>query len=221
MDSYFLKARDWYVSKYQSAGVQLIYSIVMCIIVASCVIAALEEITIDSTHYKMPIAVYTNDQINYYTNIKSISNKGEDINISVARYLIQKYVINREEYKYGFLSASERGDKIMTIRRNSSRRVFDQYINYLNPTTNIDSPILKYGYNVERVIENINVSFAYGVKRPDYAVVQFNIREISSTSEQVETWKAIVKFSMSDIMNIIDNNTALNFVVTGYELAAM
>ncbi len=217
MDSYFLKARYWYVDKYLAVGIQLIYSLVMFVIVAFCVMTSVEEATSNGFEHKIPIIVYAHDQVNYFTDVKGISEKGDSINISVARYLVKKYIMIREGYRYGALSQSERGDRIMMIRANSSRKVFDQYVSYLSPSINPESPVLMYRYDTERIVGDVQISFNKDTERPSQAYAKFTVKEISINGEKYEDWEAKIRFSMNDIDDVITNDAEINFIITDYE----
>ncbi|MDJ1407181.1 MAG: type IV secretion system protein [Candidatus Midichloria sp.] len=137
--------------------------------------------------------------MDFQSRIKSLAQGDESIDISVVRYLIAYYVINREEYRYNGLNQDTIQEKLSSIRSTSSRRVYTNYLNYMDPQKNPDSPILKYKLQIERTISIESIKFPEGVNRPNTACVIFKAIEKNSTKESASYWLAEINFSLNSI----------------------
>ncbi|WHQ46634.1 MAG: hypothetical protein MTP17_03980 [Candidatus Midichloria sp.] len=142
---------------------------------------------------KYPVPIYVDDQVDFRSRIKSLAQGYESIGISVARYLIAQYVINKEEYKYSGLNQDMTPRKIQIV-------------------------LLKYKLQIERAISIESVKFPGGVNKPNIAHVLFKAVEKNSTKESASYWLAEINFSLNSITNVLDYESNLNFIVIAYEI---
>lgn len=213
---YFERARNWYADKYLAVDTQT-FALSLCLIVI--LIGGYFSIDSMMDKYfaiKYPIPVYVDDQINFRLNIKPLTRGSESIDTSVSRALLTRYVINREEYRYNGVNLDIIQEKFASIRSNSSRRIYTNYLNYMDPQKNPDSPILKYKLQTERMIEILSVNFPKGIDRPEFAKIMFRSVEKHGEKELISYWSTDINFSLNNITDILDNKNELNFIVTSY-----
>lgn len=214
---YFEKARNWYADKYLGVNTQVIASSIFLLIISTGAYFVVDSMMDKYFAVKYPVPIYVDDQVDFQSRIKSLAQGYESIDISVVRYLIAYYVINREEYRYNGLNQDIIPEKLLSIRSTSSRRVYTNYLNYMDPQKNPDSPILKYKLQTERTISIESIKFPEGVNRPNTAHVIFKAIEKNSTKESASYWLAEINFSLNSITNVLDYKSNLNFIVTAYK----
>ncbi|MFV9987831.1 MAG: VirB8/TrbF family protein [Candidatus Midichloria sp.] len=214
---YFEKARNWYADKYLGVNTQVIASSIFLLIISTGAYFVVDSMMDKYFAVKYPVPIYVDDQVEFQSRIKSLAQGDESIDISVVRYLIAYYVINREEYRYNGLNQDIIQEKLSSIRSTSSRRVYTNYLNYMDPQKNPDSPILKYKLQIERTISIESIKFPEGVNRPNTAYVIFKAIEKNSTKESASYWLAEINFSLNSITNVLDYKSNLNFIVTAYK----
>lgn len=214
---YFEKARNWYADKYLGVNTQVIASSIFLLIISTGAYFVVDSMMDKYFAVKYPVPIYVDDQVDFQSRIKSLAQGDESIDISVVRYLIAYYVINREEYRYNGLNQDIIQEKLSSIRSTSSRRVYTNYLNYMDPQKNPDSPILKYKLQIERTISIESIKFPEGVNRPNTAYVIFKAIEKNSTKESASYWLAEINFSLNSITNVLDYKSNLNFIVTAYK----
>ena len=215
---YFERARNWYADKYLSPNTQVAALLIFFITAAIGTYFIVDSMLDKYFSVKYPVPIYVDDQINFQSRIKSLAEGYESIDISVARYLVAQYVIHREEYKYNGTNQDVVQEKLSAIRASSSRRVFSDYLSYMSPQKNPNSPILQYKLQTERVISVISVYFPEKVDRPSIAKVAFKATEKNSEGEESSYWLAELNFSLNNIMNVLDYKSNLNFIVTSYQV---
>lgn len=215
--SYFKDALEWYSCRYiypfTSRSAMLL--IVIFFIFASYVM--LKVTHHDYQHKQYPLPIYAEDEVLYIPKIKSISTQKEPINISVARYLSSKYVTFREGYNPNdFIELLNKEVLLKKIKALSSKKIFNDYQNFMNPDINPDSPIIFYKGHTQRIISIKNVEFKGHPFNPDYAIVTYEAYEKTKASNTKTQWKAEVDFMMSDIGQVFDKKVPLKFIVTRY-----
>jgi type IV secretory pathway component VirB8 len=213
---YFRDTFEWYATKHMYFYTFRAYLAIMLIFV--CVglgfMYLVSQMTFVVKSYPFPI--YALDETKYFPIMKPISTEKESINISVARYLVGKYVLLREEYKFAEQSGEAKAILEQKIRNLSSFKIFRNYLNYMDPDFNSDSPLISYKNHTQRIIKITKVELTGNPFRPDAAEVAFQAEERGVFGESVSTWKAEVDFNMSDIEKIFKKQSRLSFVVTRY-----
>lgn len=200
---YFDKAKEWYVAKYLCEFRNLLYIAVIFII---SVYSAYNVYRIAAAYYTIPMvpfAIYFDDDVDNFARIKPISgDKRETISVSLARYMLAEYVVLRESYSRDLLDLANWEALLSKVRSLSSRRVFSDFIHFMNTQENPDSPILKYRFSKKRTITIRNVDFGQLAEHsvPDSATVDFDA-VVSSDNGMVQSdrMKVMVEFDINDI----------------------
>lgn len=167
----------------------------------------------------LAFAIYAVDEVKYFPILKPLATKKESIEVSVARYMIDRYVKLRERYDpmdYTEDSATAYQNRIYAL---SSRQMIDQYQAFINPETNPDSPILKYKNRIIRnvTIKSINLLPENGVT--DSAEVIFDVMYYNKTTKEFspkEEYQAMVKYIINNIDRVYSKEEKLYFAVTDY-----
>lgn len=139
--------------------------------------------------------------------------------MSIARYMLSYYVKTRESYNPLKISPSNWLEYISKIRNISSRKAFNEFQSYIDPSLNPDSPIVLYKDTSERSIEIKSVMFHGNKLEPDSATVFFNATEKSRNDSVTTSWKAEMHFNMPDMINVFADHRIMEFIVTQYEVS--
>jgi type IV secretion system protein VirB8 len=215
---YFEDARDWYISKYVMLfSIRALYAIIALIIGISAHVI-FDSARQDYTVKQYPFSIYAEDELKYFPLIKSIARKKEPINLSVAKYLASQYVELRENYKFSNQVGEEKDKLLMKISSLSTKKVYRDYLNYMDPNLNPDSPLVVYKNVTQRIVSVKEITSPNNKNViPDNIEVKFEASEIDKEGNIIKTnWIAEVEFSMSDIDKVFDKTETLNFIVTKY-----
>lgn len=213
---YFKEARNWYAIKYLSAKTQHLYWLIIAIISVGSAYVAIGTSVLDQETKDYPLPLYFNNSVKYFPQIVSLSQPGDSINISIARYLVNYYINAREGYNPLKIDTENWNKHLSRIQSLSSRRVFSQYQAWIDPAINPDSPIIIYKDNTERTIHITRVVFSTDITPPDSATAFFTATETNKDSTVTSNWAADVKFSMADTDMVLDNPSSMQFVITYY-----
>jgi type IV secretion system protein VirB8 len=215
---YFEDAKQWYASKYL-----FVYSLRTYVIIFFVVIAFATKIMYDlfeqeSSLKLYPFPIYAYDTVNYFPKIKPISTVKEPINVSVARYLSGQYVVFREGYTYNDFQGENRIILNNKIRSLSSRKIYREFLDYVDPSLNPDSPQIKYKNKITRTINVLNVELFGKYELPEGAKVTYETVERERTESTSTKWVANIKFTMLDLeKKDEDGNSTLSYTVTNYK----
>lgn len=164
-----------------------------------------------------PFPIFAVDHTLYAPSIKPLAIQKEPMDVSVARYLAQKYVEYREGYRpQNFsddLNRQVLTDKLKSI---SSRRTFKEYQDFMNPDVNLQSPLIVYKNKTQRIITVTKIEMKGEVSRPDYATIYFTAVEKNAESETKTNWVSEVDFMMTDISKVSTKDIPFDFKVTKY-----
>ncbi len=215
---YFSDAREWYASKYLYPYTQKAYIGVIAIVLIIFTIIIFQTTLLDNIKKKYPFPLYTEDEVNYYSKILPIADGSEPIPISVARYFASSYVKVREGYDFGVIDDKDNWKRLLReVRELSSRKVFSDYVDYVDTYRNPDSPVIRYKSNTKRIIEIEKVEFPRISNSPESAKVYYKAIEKTDKDEKTSFWVANLTFSMTDIDNVLDNKVKLQFTITKYD----
>ena len=213
---YFCEARKWHFEKYVFIRSQHLYFCLLALILLFSSYVAINTARINYDPKSFPIPLYFNYDTNSFLRISTLSQEGDNINNSIARYLISYYVKSRESYnpiKITPLNWNEYTSKLLSV---SSRKVFNQFQNYMNPSSNPDSPILLYKDNTARDITIKNIIFNSSNGVPDKATIWFEAIERNRDGYITTSWKAEVQFNMPDMSLVFEDPELMEFMVTDY-----
>ncbi|MSO13983.1 VirB8/TrbF family protein [Rickettsiales endosymbiont of Trichoplax sp. H2] len=217
-NDFYQRSLKWFLYKYVNinATLRLLLIVVVIFFIAAMLIINTANVTKESHRYPFPI--YFNNEVKYFPKIQSIGNKNENINLSVAKYLIINYLKMREEFDENSLIPEKLNEKLNYVNNVSSLKVFQKYFKFINIDDNPDSPLLKYRYKNSRIITIDKVVFSKDVIVPSYAQVYYKVRSLIDKKENIENKIAEITFFMSEInKKFIDSKQDLNFLITDYK----
>ncbi|UAT43169.1 hypothetical protein GUI12_03335 [Anaplasmataceae bacterium AB001_6] len=211
-DRYYAEALKWYHKKYISVLWELNYLFyILCIAFFIIFLLYLSLKKFMPIAEKVPFKIYRSYE-NTDDQTKLIKLKSDNTKIGVqnaiARYLIENYVTQRENYSINNLENQEN-----YIRNNSSYQVFKEFIDQMN-IQNRDSPIIKYKQNtVKTNILNIEIKNLNSINSSALLDIK------KSISNNQDHWDTIyVQYQLSDINLAYKNNVPLEFLVINYEV---
>lgn len=216
---YYQDARTWYNQKYLSMISQRARIRVIIFIIAAAFLGMLYTYSLNVVSKKYPFPIYAYDETEYFPHIKPLSYDKEPITNSVSRYLLKKYVEFRENYNYSDYTGEGRDIQIKRIQSLSSRKVLKQYLDYIDPEANPQSPLVLYKLHSTRQVTVTDVKFI----NHDEAEVYYNVDlknngDFTLTTENSTTqWKALISFKLSDIAKVVNKKQKLAFVVINYQ----
>ncbi|AIF81591.1 putative type IV secretion system protein [endosymbiont of Acanthamoeba sp. UWC8] len=215
---YFNDSKEWYASKYLYSYTQKAYIGIIAIFSVIFTIVIFKTVMIDNIKKLYPFPLYSEDEVKYYSKIIPVSKGSEPVTISVARYFASAYIKSREEYDFKVVNDKEAWKELLRrVRELSSRKIFSDYVDYIDTTTNPDSPIIKYKDSIKRIIQIQNIEFPKNSVNPESAIVYYKAIEQTDKEEKVSFWKTSITFSMSNIENILDNKSEVEFTITKYD----
>jgi type IV secretion system protein VirB8 len=219
-EQYFERARSWYVDKYVAINSQAVGAFLIMVILAAASYFTVDSMLLKYFKIMYPVPIYVDDQVNFQSKIAPLATNYESIDISIARSLLTNYIINREEYRYSLSDPEVIKERLAAIRSSSSRRVYDDYLAYLDPRENPDSPIIKYKTKAERNVKIVSVTFPKSAIRPKSAIVEFSTIEAKDENNTGFNWIAEVQFSLSSISDVLERKSGCSFIVTRYQVTS-
>lgn len=212
---FFVMANKWYNIKYLYPYTQALWTLIMVLLLGITVLVVGSILNMQYTSKKIPFSVYIDNQVDYISYIRPLAGSYESTNISIARYLVSYYVKLRESYNPTLLDESSWQSFFNQIQALSSRRVFSEFVRYMDTQSNPQSPVLLYRTTFERVINEIQIIFPEGdYNKPDTATVYFKAIARGRESSETKNWKAEITFDMSDMSTGVQNK--LYFTVIKY-----
>jgi len=214
---YFQEARKWYFDKHLFVKSNHTYFFIIALILCFSSYVALKIAMINYEPKTFPIPLYFNDATTSFLEISPLSKEGDSINVSIARYMLSYYVKSRESYNPLKISPSNWLEYISKIRNISSRKAFNEFQNYIDPSLNPDSPIVIYKDSVERSVEIKDVMFHGNHSQPDSATIIFDATEKTRTNSSTTSWRAEVEFNMPDMNTVFEDHRVMEFIVSRYK----
>jgi len=216
---YFTDARQWYAYKYLLPYTLRTLAFIFFAIAALAAYIMFNLYQQESEVKIQPFPMFAYDSVNYYPRAKPISNVKEPINISVARYLSSEYIKFRESYNFKNLE----NETSKTVLRNkikslSSRKVYNEYLDYIDPVKNPNSPIIIYKDTKEIEVQIDSVELMGQWDFPETAKITFSKIENDGDNKVVTKWNADISFTMLDLDKKNENGSSnLSFTITYYK----
>jgi type IV secretion system protein VirB8 len=214
---YFEQAMSWYESKYLSyIAERSIFILLSVIMLVNLAIVSIKILSLPSASHRIPFIKYIENSVDEIARIRHLDYKQQGSpQISVAEYLISKYIENYQSFNVKTME-----EMIKYVKNQSSRKVYKKFQDYLN-ISNPESPILKYQMHTKRLIDIQSVSI-YNNKQliPEEAQVIFKATYYrKGKSVGVDFWEANLSFTLSDINLVVRKFTPLNFLITNIEFS--
>ncbi len=201
---YFVQARVWYNELYLKQLGERSFFVVITLLAALTIFLSL---VVYSSMYPLtrsvPYTIIGNNESMYEDTpfIRHIREvKGEDINVSMSRFLMKNYVATREKYKYDVIDIERRFSR---IRATTADAEFLKYQNETSPE-NPSSPTNKYGRNATRevLVQRVDLNLAV---TPPQAKVYYATLLNAGTGKQINQWLATITFRFPSVK--VDQST--------------
>lgn len=213
--AYYIQALKWYFAKYLKDYIYVRYLIIVVIFlgIATFLIyktsASIQEIK------RYPFPVYFKDEVKFFSNLKRIGNQNENVNVSIAEYMITNYLKKMEEFNMHSLEPENLKKRLNFIRNLSSLKVFREYFRLIDIEENYNSPLLKYRYDNARTIKVDKIIFEKGTTAPFSAKAYYTLYDKLDNKESAIKKSVEIRFLMSAVdENFISSKKALNFLIT-------
>jgi len=133
--------------------------------------------------------------------------------------MLERYLILREKYDPNEFSDENMDFLLNKIKSLSSKRMFSDYEDFINPETNFESPILMYKNKFERYIVVTNFTLTSDSYSGDGAEITFDAMLKNKVTKQVETssYKAVMNYIISDLSLVSQKKAPFCFAVTDYK----
>ncbi|MFN7039034.1 MAG: VirB8/TrbF family protein [Alphaproteobacteria bacterium] len=211
--NYFIDSKNWYFRSFIYPIVER--SVLGAISIIFIIILFQVLLTINSLFpikQRIPLIIKLQDSNDKIPLISTISNKNENPQESVKKYLIKRYVENWESYQFDTVEK-----QINVIKNSSSKYIFKKFYNYIS-LNNPDSPLL-YQKQISRMVQIISMDFDDDESN---VVVQFTVNSIDNNTknETLTRWIANINFQIEDIVTLMESkeSKSLDFIVTDYQV---
>lgn len=222
---YYNDARNWFANKYILAASERAYVCILCLIFICFSIIILGFYGSINPALDQPTYLHlTNDISKTYSLIADARDRTYALNSQeidrspqndVNSYLLAKYVITRERYKFGQITDSDNYIKNTSVN--------NEYLKYHNQNSinNEFSPELTYQDKFRRDISITKIKHTKLKQNINSAVVYFKASEVDLTSNKISDsyYRVSVTYQVDDINQLlISQSNNLNFIVTDYRL---
>ena len=215
---YYASVLDWYFGKYLKDHTYVRYLFIVVIFFGIAAFLIYKTSMLNKEVERYPFPVYFKDEVNYFANIKDISSKDENINVSIAKYMVTQYLKKVEEFNLKSIKPEKLNKRLNFIKNLSSLKVFQKYFKFIDIDQNHDSPLLKYRYNNSRTIKIDKVIFEKDVSTPSSVKVYYTVYDNLNNKENAIRKNAEIKFLMSTInKDFINSGKKLNFLITDFD----
>ena len=214
--TYFRDSLSWYFNKYmiRSQVFVLALCVLCCALSLGTIVVSLYELyPLSKIHYFINEVDEVDGKSYYLQNIDDIKHKDISANESLAYYLIEQYIINRQSYS---LASYREKTNAEYVRHNTIKKEYHKFISEIR-SGNKDSPVRRLGTNfyIEAKVDDMKLQDMQN------AVVYFTTYTISkkdNKQHQVDKYKAEVRFIMSDIESYDYDKDQFLFRVLDYNL---
>lgn len=194
--SYFRRARQWFDVIYHRPIAERSYFIVITILaVVTIFFSTLVYLSMQPLVRTVPYTLYSTDIVEELPVIKPLKQSAyEDLNLSIARFLLEDYVTLREGYRYDVSLLEYNFNR---VRGTTSEGEFLNYQAQINPE-NASSPFNKYGRNGTREIF-ISTSVIDFDIYPQMAQVYFATKTQANNRRDENSWIANITFRLPEL----------------------
>jgi type IV secretory pathway component VirB8 len=216
--SYFKEASSWYAHIFLEPYSQKVYQFLATITIILATYILIEIANTDYIQTKVPFAIYFDDNLDFISRIKPITQGNESINTSYARYFLKYYVGLHESYDL------EWEQNIYRLKALSSLRIYNNYLQMMDPNSNPESPVLRYKGHTTRNIEIVDVILPEQAIHDKGTVIFKAIEKNNGQQQEVNNfsiWQADVEFAMTDFNKVIKDKLAPRFIVTRYNVTRL
>ena len=234
--SYFKDALEWYMFRYVNPfcerTILLIVAAIAIFVTYNLFFTIKNMLPIKE---QLPIIIKAKDEAVYFPVIKKLrdSKNIRTVDEAIAKYLLIRYLKEREEYDFRRSDIEAVNTKFNIIKNNSSPEEYRDFQSFMNEN-NPNSPIINFGKNVTR---NINID-SFDFKRiqinnfidktrdfisleiPTEAEVKYEAITTVNGNPTSQTFlnRIFFKFEGVSAKDKEVKNKKLNFTVTDYKI---
>lgn len=206
--AYYQNARRWYDDIYHKPIAERSYYIVIMVLSALTIFfSSLVYTSMSPLKRVVPYTIYTQDMSNEFSVLTSLKEEpGEDINLSIVRFLIKNYISVREDYSYDVTKLEWQYNRVQAV---SDAEEFARYRVFVNPE-NLSSPLNRYGrtHLREANIYNLSIDLDDDVKM---ATAYFTTYLRSEEGLEQNNWVAKITFSFPELTVDPESNEVLQW----------
>jgi hypothetical protein len=216
-ESYYSESLKWYLYKYVNNYIYVRYFFVFVIMFGISAFLIYQTSKVNSDQERYPIPIYFENEVDYFSNIKSIAYDGDNINIDVARYILMKFLKKSQNFDLNSVEPNNIQERLTFIKNLASLSVFQEYFKSIDIESNPETYLLKYMYSDTRYINIENIEFVNEDKVPASAMIYYTAKENLEGKMKDIKYKAHFKFFMSVVdKNFIESKKKFNFLITSF-----
>jgi type IV secretion system protein VirB8 len=212
LERYFKEAKTWYNSKHLDPLVHRSYAICGLVIILLLVAANFVQINrLFPVSKTLKYAVsFDNSDVNKNIKIIPADDFASNQLNSIAKILLENYVVQRESYNYDELKK-----QMIFVRTNSTKSVFKQYYSFISIDNRL-SPVLRYQDYINRKVEILITD----ISSDSIATVHFRSTAVDQDNNLVEQiiWQSVIEFQMDPITINQPQGTKYDFTVISYKV---
>ncbi len=207
-DDYINSTKSWYAEKYIQPYVFRFKFLLNFILLAYGGLVLNGIINTTSYIITLPFPLYVEHDDDESYHINSIASREHNMNVSIATYMLKRYIHLREEYDPSVLHNMKWEMLMRNVQAMSSHSIFSEYISDIIPYQNPKSPILAYKFYtfVNVKINNISILPSKALI-PNKAIIHFTTNECKNDATicQSKDLYAEVSFEMDNAYAMLDN----------------
>lgn len=155
----------------------------------------------------IPYTIYSKDLAEELPIIKPLRQvAAEDINISLARFLLSNYVTERESYRYDVVKLEWQFNRVRSTSGDQEFKKYQQFINPENPA----SPFNKYGRDAERDVSIYKLSMDLS-QNPQKSTIYYTTTVKRGKNTQTNNWVANIAFRFPKLTVDQETNEVLQW----------
>lgn len=206
--SYFDNTKQWFDEIYHRPIGERSYFILITFLSAVTIFfSTITYFSMQPLSRTIPYTIYSKDLAEELPIIKPLRvAPAEDINISIARFLLTNYVKERESYRYDVVKLEWQFNR---VRSTSGEQEFKRYQDSLNPE-NPASPFTKYGRDATREVNIYNLNMNLDME-PQRAAIYYTTTVKRGKETQKNNWVANITFRFPKLIVNQETNEVMQF----------
>ncbi len=206
--SYFNRTRRWFDEIYHRPIGERSYFILITFLSAVTIFfSTITYFSMQPLSRTVPYTIYSKDLAEELPVIAPLRKvPAEDINISLARFLLSNYVKERESYRYGTVKPEWQFNR---VRSTSGEQEFKRYQQFMNPE-NPASPFTKYGRDAVREVNIYKLSMELS-ETPQTATIYYTTSVKRGKQTQDNNWVANITFRFPKLSVNQETNEVMQF----------
>lgn len=203
---YFSDAREWYSLRYLMPVPErslLIFITTLSLIAG--MVATWTSYSMFPIIRPYEVIIKVDDSKDNFSVIRRLTEPGLTTRQSIAKYLLQDYVMTREAYDY-----KEFKQQFLRMKEASSKKVYREFERDMS-TSNPNSRTVNFGKYMTRSVKILSSAFAEEGRYTEKAAVVFETTVVGKKGEKsIERWGAHISYTLEDINKIVKEREQAN-----------